>query len=250
MFGWIMLFLVIFFFVILPGIRILYEYQVGIVFRFGKYHKTIKAGFNWIIPYVDTVEVVDLRIRTIDITPHEAMTKDNVPVKVNTVVYFKVIDAVKAVLKLRDYVYAVQQYTQAAIRDVIGNEELDVILAQRDRIASEIRKIVDNETDEWGVDIISIKIQEIELPETMKRAMAKQAEAERERRAMIITSEGELSAAKNLKQAADELSRNPITLQLRTLQTLRDISKDPAQKILVVLPQDLTSTVQTILKKK
>ncbi|MEM4500222.1 MAG: slipin family protein [Candidatus Woesearchaeota archaeon] len=231
--------IIVFLAIVIPGIRIIYEYQVGIVFRFGKFSRILKPGLRFIIPYIEKVEIIDLRIRTVDIIPHEAMTKDNVPVRVNTVVYFRVIDPVKAVLRVKDYFYAVQQYTQAAIRDIIGNEELDVILAERERIAEEIRKIVDKETDEWGIDIQSIKIQEIELPESMKRAMAKQAEAERDRRAMIISSEGEFQSAKNMRLAAEELSRNPLTLQLKMLQTLKDIAKDPAQKIVVLMPNDL-----------
>lgn len=154
------------------------------------------------------------------------------------------------VIKIEDHVYAIRQYTQAALRDVIGNHELDFVLSEREKIANSIKEIVDAETSGWGVDVESIKIQEIELPAEMKRAMAKQAEAERERRAMIIASQGELSAAENLRQAAETLAQSAGALHLRTLQTIRDIAADPSEKIVLFVPSDINNTLSTIMGKK
>jgi regulator of protease activity HflC (stomatin/prohibitin superfamily) len=192
---------------------------------------------------------LDIRIKTSDIPRQEVITKDNIPLLANTVVYFKVEKPADAVIKIEDFEYAVKQYTQAALRDVVGNSELDFVLTEREKIASSIKKIVDSETSGWGVDIESIKIQEIELPAEMKRAMAKQAEAEREKRAVIISAEGELKASENLRKAADNLSKNPAAIQLRTLQTIRDIAADPSEKIVLFLPSDTTDLIKKVIKK-
>ncbi len=235
---------------LLSCIRIIYQYEKGILFRFGKYKATLNPGINFIIPVLDELRKVDMRIQTRDIPKQEVITKDNIPALVNTVVYFKIEKAEDAVLKIENYAYAVAQYTQAALRDVIGNSELDFVLTEREKIAENIKKIVDAETGEWGVDISSIKIQEIELPAEMKRAMAKQAEAERERRATIITSEGEYSASENLMKAAENLSKSKGALHLRTLQTIRDIAADPSEKIIILIPSDLQESVSSLLGKK
>jgi regulator of protease activity HflC (stomatin/prohibitin superfamily) len=178
------------------------------------------------------------------------MTKDNIPMLVNAVVYFKVLDPEAVIIKIEDYIFAIRQYTQAALRDVIGNNELDLVLTEREQIANSIKEIVDAETSGWGVDVESIKIQEVELPAEMKRAMAKQAEAERERRAMIINSEGELTASANLAQAAETLSKSTGALHLRTLQTLRDIAADPSEKIVLFIPSDLGGSISQLVNKK
>jgi regulator of protease activity HflC (stomatin/prohibitin superfamily) len=192
---------------------------------------------------------VDMRIKTADIPRQEVMTKDNIPMLVNAVVYFKVISPEDAIIKIEDYVFAVRQYTQAALRDVIGNNEMDFVLTEREQIAENIKKIVDAETSGWGVDVESIKIQEVELPAEMKRAMAKQAEAERERRAMIIASQGELSASENLRQAAENLAKSKGALHLRTLQTIRDIAADPSEKIILFVPSDLGGALSALVEK-
>ena len=176
------------------------------------------------------------------------ITKDNIPLHANTVVYYRVEKPAAAVIKIEDYEYAVMQYTQTALRDVVGNAELDFVLTEREKIADNIRRIVDAETNGWGVNIEAIKIQEIELPAEMKRAMAKQAEAERERRAMIITSDGELKASENLRKAAETLSKSSGALHLRTLQTIRDIAADPSQKIVLFLPSDLGESIKKVWK--
>ena len=230
---------------LLSGIKVILEYERLIIFRLGKYKRTIGPGVVYVLPIFEKSQKVDLRIVTADIPRQEVITRDNIPVLANTVVYFKVEKPSDAIIKIKNYAYAVRQYTQAALRDVVGNMELDSVLTERDKIASSIRELVDQETTEWGIDIKSIKIQEIELPAEMKRAMAKQAEAEREKRAAIIASEGELASAKNLAEAAKIMTSEPGALQLRTLQTIRDISQDPSEKIVIFMP----SEIGNILKK-
>ena len=215
--------LVAFFILIRSSIKVLMQYERGVVFQLGKFKFMKEPGLVFLIPILQKMEVVDMRIKTADIPRQEAMTKDNISVLVNAVVYYKVVDPKVVIVNIQDYSYAIRQYTQAALRDVIGNQEMDFVLTEREAIATDIRAIVESETSEWGLDVESIKIQEIELPAEMKRAMAKQAEAERERRAMIINSQGELTASENLAQAAENLSRNAGALHLRTLQTIRDI---------------------------
>ncbi len=232
------------------GLRLLYQYERGVVFTLGKFDGIREPGLTWILPVVQTMEKLDMRLKTADIPRQEVITKDNIPLLANTVVYFKVERPADAIIKIEDYVFAVKQYTQAALRDVIGNSELDSVLTEREKIASNIKKIVDTETSGWGVDIESIKIQEIELPAEMKRAMAKQAEAERERRAVIIASQGELSASENLRRAAENLSKSRGALHLRTLQTIRDIAADPSEKIVLFLPSDTGDIVKSIVAKK
>jgi len=223
----------------LSGIKLLYEYQRGVVFTLGRYTATLSPGLVYVVPWFQRMRKVDMRIKTADIPRQEVMTRDNIPMLVNAVVYFRVIRPADAIIKIEDYVFAVRQYTQAALRDVIGNSEMDNVLTEREEIAESIKAIVDSETSGWGVDVESIKIQEVELPAEMKRAMAKQAEAERERRAVIIASQGELAASENLRQAAENLAKSPGALHLRTLQTIRDIAADPSEKIMLFVPTEL-----------
>ena len=191
-----------------------------------------------------------MRIKTAEVPRQEVITKDNIPILVNAVVYFKVINPESVIIKIEDYVFAIRQYTQAALRDVIGNNDMDFVLQEREKVAGSIQEIVDSETSEWGLDVESIKIQEIELPAEMKRAMAKQAEAERSRRAVIIASQGELSASENLRKAAENLAKSAGALHLRTLQTIRDIAADPSEKIILFLPSDIGDTVAKVMDKK
>ncbi len=237
-------------FLLFSSIKQLYQYERGVVFTLGKFSGTRNPGLTLIFPVFQTMRKVDMRIKTADVPRQEVMTKDNIPMLVNAVVYFKVVRPEDVVIKIEDHVYAIRQYTQAALRDVIGNHELDFVLSEREKIANSIKEIVDAETSGWGVDVESIKIQEIELPAEMKRAMAKQAEAERERRAMIIASQGELSAAENLRQAAETLAQSAGALHLRTLQTIRDIAADPSEKIVLFVPSDINNTLSTIMSKK
>ena len=235
---------------LLAGIKVTMEYERIVVFRLGKYKRTLGPGLIYVTPIVESAKKVDLRIITQDIPRQEVMTKDNIPVLANTVVYFKVERPADAVIKIENYVYAVRQYTQAALRDTMGTMELDQVLIERDKIAEDIRNIVDKETSEWGIDIQGIKIQEIELPAEMKRAFAKQAEAEREKRAAIIQSEGELTASINLASAAENLSKQRGALSLRTLQTIRDIAQDPSEKIVIFMPNDISEGITEAIKKK
>ncbi|MGD2163065.1 MAG: slipin family protein, partial [Anaerolineales bacterium] len=213
----------------------------------GRYTGTRQPGLTLVFPIVQSMRKVDMRLKTAEIPRQEVMSKDNIPLLINAVVYFRVVDPQAVIIEIEDHIFAVQQYTQAALRDVIGNEEMDTVLTEREAIAGNIKKTVDAETIGWGVDVESIKIQEVELPAEMKRAMAKQAEAERERRAVIIAAEGELTASENLMQAAQKMAATPGALHLRTLQTIRDIAADPSEKIVLFVPSDLASGLSGIL---
>lgn len=171
--------------VIIRGVRLLYEYERGVVFTLGKYSCTREPGLTIVVPVIQAMQKVDMRIKTVEIPRQEVMTRDNIPMLVNAAVYFKVVKPADAIIKIEDYAFAIRQYTQAALRDVIGNSEMDFVLTERESIAQDIKEIVDAETNGWGIDVESIKIQEVELPAEMKRAMAQQAEAERERRAVV-----------------------------------------------------------------
>ncbi len=240
--------LFIFLLIILRMLRVIPEYERGVIFTLGKFSGIRNPGLTIIIPIIQRLRRVDMRLATAEVPRQEVMTKDNIPMLVNAVVYFKVIDPEAVIITIEDYIFAIRQYTQAALRDVIGNNEMDTVLMERLQIAEAIREIVDVETSDWGVNIESIKIQEMELPAEMKRAMARQAEAERERRATIIASQGELEASKNLRMAADELANSPGALHLRTLQTVRDISSDPSEKIVLFLPSDMANVAKAFHK--
>ncbi len=243
--------LVLFFIAVtfLAGIKVVLEYERLVIFRLGKYKRTIGPGLVYVFPVLESGKKVDLRIITQDIPRQEVITRDNIPVLANTVVYFKVERPEDAIIKIENYVYAVRQYTQAALRDTIGTMELDQVLTERDNIALDIREIVDKETNEWGIDIKGIKIQEIELPAEMKRAFAMQAEAEREKRAIIIKAEGEQIAAAKFAEAAKLLGKTPGGLQLRTLQTIRDIAQDPSEKIVIFMPSEIQGIASEVLKR-
>lgn len=233
---------------VLLGIKIVDQYERGVVLTLGRYSSTRKPGFNWIFPIVQKMIKVDLRVTTVDIPQQEAITKDNVPVGINAVVYFKVETAEQAVLEVQDYTYAVSQYAMAALRDIIGGVELDQLLTERESIAEEIKKIVDEATDGWGIDVTAIKMQDIELPADMKRAMAKQAESERERRAVIIKSEGELKASEKLALAAKRLKSVPGGMSLRTLETIENVQPDPSKSIIFALPVEILEGIKKLGK--
>mgnify|MGYP004631660841 CR=1 FL=1 len=222
---------VLLFVIIIPGFRIVMQYEKGIIFTLGRYTSTRDPGLRWFVPYIQTMQKIDMRIMTVDVPKQEVMTKDNIPVNINAVVYFKVNNPEKAVIQISDYVFAVIQQSQSALKDVIGTNDLDTILSERKRIGEEIKNIVDMTTDKWGIDIEAINVQEIELPEDMKRAMAKQAEAERNRRAMVISAQGEVESAQKMLEAANTLEKSPVTMQLKTLQTIKDISASQSQTI-------------------
>ncbi|MDR0955524.1 MAG: slipin family protein [Candidatus Nomurabacteria bacterium] len=237
--AWIITIIVLFVIYFLSGLKVVSQYQRGIVLTLGKFSGIKEPGWRVVWPWFQTLTRVDVRSTPIDVPKQEVITKDNVTVGVDAVVYFRVVDPAKAVLETTNYVYATTQFAQAALRDVSGNVELDGLLSRRDEISQQIKGIVDKQTEPWGVDVETVKVQNIELPEDMKRAMAKQAEAERERRAQIINADGEKAAAQTLAEAAKTLSSNSVSINLRTLNTLERISADPSQKITVLLPTDL-----------
>ena len=232
--------------IFLSGIKIVNQYQRGVVLTLGKLTGVRQPGFRFIFPIIQTVIMVDIRSTPIDVAKQEIITKDNVTAGVDAIVYFRVVDASKAVLETTNYVYATSQFAQAALRDVTGNFELDDLLSKRDEISTQIKEIVDKQTDQWGIDVEAVKIQNIELPSDMKRAMAKQAEAERERRSNIINAEGERAAAETLAEAARIIASTPGAINLRTLNTVERISTEPSQKTTILFPVELLEAVKTI----
>lgn len=244
----ILVLFVLFLLFVLPGIRVINQYERGLVLTLGQYSYTLGPGLKIIVPYVQRVIKVDIRISTADIPQQEVITRDNVPVGINAVVYFQVIKPEDAILKIQDFTYAVTQYAQTALRDVIGGVELDTLLTERQKLADEIKNIVDQETTGWGVDVTAIKIQDIELPADMKRSMAKQAEAERERRATIIRAQGELTASENLKKAMENLAGSG-AISLRTLQTIEATTANPANTVVFALPIQILEGLKALSGK-
>lgn len=227
----------------ISGVRIVNEYENGVVFRLGRFVGLKRAGFRWLIPVIERMVIIDLRTVAKDVPPQDVITRDNVSVKVNAVVYFRVINADKAVLQVENYLYATSQLAQTTLRAILGQVELDELLAERDRINREIQRVLDAHTDPWGIKVSNVEVKHIDLPTEMQRAIARQAEAERERRAKVIAAEGELQAAERLSQAADVMTRNPATLQLRYLQTLVEITGGGNQTI-IPIPLDLFRALQ------
>ncbi len=226
--------------VLLPSaLRIIPEYQRAVVFRLGRYVGTKGPGLVVVIPVIDRIYKVDLRVVTLDVPYQEVITRDNVPVKVNAVVYFRVIDPAKSVIEVENYIMATSQLSQTTLRSVVGRAELDEVLSARDKINIELQHIIDERTDPWGIKVSAVEVKELELPEGMKRAMARQAEAERERRAKVIAAEGELQAAEKLTQAALKMEDSPVTIQLRYLQTLREVAAENNSTTLFPIPIDM-----------
>jgi regulator of protease activity HflC (stomatin/prohibitin superfamily) len=235
-------------FLIIISIRILKQYEEGVVFTLGRFTGIRKAGLRFVFPIIQKMVRVDMRIRTLDIDKQQVMTKDNVPVFVNGVVFFKVLKVDDAIIKVQDYEYAMAQYAQTALRDVIGSMSLDTVLTERQQIGEEIKKIVDKETDQWGLDVQVIKLQDIEVPDDLKRIMSRQAAAEREKRAVIIKSEGDRDAAKNLAAAATTMATSKGAMQLRTLQTLDGLGPTASNTVVLALPVEVMEFFQKIAK--
>jgi regulator of protease activity HflC (stomatin/prohibitin superfamily) len=228
--------------IILPQmVRVLREYERGVIFRLGKLYGVKGPGLIFLIPIADRMVKMDLRVVTIDVSRQEMMTQDNVPVTVDAVVYFRVVEPDAAVVKVESYWKATSLIAQTTLRSVIGQAELDALLAQRDQLNQKLQEIIDRQTDPWGIKVTAVEIKDVVLPEGMKRAMAKQAESERERRAKIINSEGEFQAAEKLVQAAAMIAAQPIALQLRFLQTMREIASEHSTTTFLPLPLDLFS---------
>src|SRR5712664_738378 len=234
-----------------PAIRILREYERGVIFRLGKLLGAKGPGLIVLIPIVDRMIKMDLRVVTIDVTKQEVMTRDNVPVTVDAVVYFRVIDPMAAVVKVENFWKATSLIAQTTLRSVLGQAELDELLSHRDKINQTLQEIIDRQTDPWGIKVTSVEVKDMVLPEGMKRAMAKQAEAERERRAKIVNAEGEFQAAEKMVQAAAMISKEPIALQLRFLQTMREISSEHNTTTFLPVPIDLFSPfIKALADKK
>ena len=229
---------------VLSGIKVVNQYQRGVVLTLGKFSGVREPGLRIVLPVIQTMTLVDIRSTPIDVPKQEVITRDNVTVGVDAVVYFRVVNAPKAVLETTNYIYATSQFAQAALRDVTGNVDMDDLLAKREEISQQIKEIVDAETDKGGIDVENVKIQNIELPGDVKRAMAKQAEAERERRANIINADGERAAAETLAEAARILAETQGAINLRTLNTLERISTEPGQKTMMLFPIELIDAIR------
>lgn len=233
----------------LSGIRIIFEYKRALKFRFGKFIKTLEPGFRWIIPLVETIQIVDIRVITINITSQEVMTADNVPCSIDGVVFFKINNPEKAVLEVEEYKFAITQLAQAALRDVCGKVELDIILSKREEMGKNIKNIVDQETNEWGIEILDVKIKDIQLPENMRRMMANQAEAERTRRAKIILALAEEQAAGKLLEAGRLIDKSPSAIKLRLYQTLSNIATEKNSTIVFPFPEEMLPKHAKKIKK-
>lgn len=224
---------------IFMAVKILKEYERGVVFTLGRLGGQVGPGLVWIWPFIQRVVVVDQRTVTMDVPPQDVITKDNVSIKVNAVIYFRVVDPGKAIVKVENFLYATSQLSQTTLRSVCGEAELDELLSKREHINKRIQEILDHQTDPWGIKVIMVEVKDIDLPQEMQRAMAKQAEAERERRARVIQAEGEFQAADKLTAAANIMSQNPATMQLRYLDTLRQIATEHNSTILFPLPIEI-----------
>ncbi|HDN59019.1 MAG: slipin family protein [Candidatus Neomarinimicrobiota bacterium] len=243
--------LIIFILLILSSaIRVLKEYERGVVFRLGRLIGAKGPGLFLLIPIVDKMVKVSLRTVVMDVPPQDIITKDNVSVKVNAVVYFRVLDPSKAVVEVEDYLFATSQLAQTTLRSILGQAELDELLSEREKINANLQKILDQHTDPWGIKVSQVEIKHVDLPQDMQRAMARQAEAERERRAKIINAEGEYQAANRLLEAAEIMQQQPIALQLRYLQTLREIAAENNSTTIFPIPVDLFKPFYETLKKQ
>lgn len=243
-------FLVFLFFVFIAllaaSIRIVMQYEMGIVFTLGRFTGFKKPGLNFIVPVFQKMQKVDMRIRTIDVPDQDAVTLDNVTVKINAVLYYKVVDAMKAIVEVEEYNYATSQLAQTTMRDIAGAVSLDDLLSKRDQVSDKIQKLVDKATDPWGIKVTSVDLKHIELPQDMVRVMAKQAEAEREKRAVIIKAEGEVVASANMSKAANVLTKAPGALHLRTLQTLNDLSSDQSNTVIFAVPLEILRAFEAV----
>lgn len=236
--------LVVVVFILLGGIRIVQQYQKGVVFRLGKIISVREPGITWIIPIIDRMQKVDFRVVTLPIPPQKIITKDNVSVDVSAVAYYRIVDSIKSIVEIANVMSAIHQIAQTSVRNIVGKFQLDEILSEREQINQEIQKVLDQHTAGWGVVVPVVELKDIELPEGMQRAMARQAEAEREKRAKIIAAEGEFAAAEKLAQTADIMQAHPIALQLRNLQTMAEISSEKNSTI--IFPAQFMNTVREV----
>ena len=247
---WVIVIIVAVIVLLLPqAVRIVKEYERAVVFRLGRYIGTRGPGWVWLIPFIERPAIVDLRVVTHDVPSQEAITKDNVTIKVNAVVFFRVIDPMKAVVQVENYLNATSQISQTTLRSIVGQSELDEVLAHREKINQTLTRLIDEATDPWGVKVSTVEMKEVELPETMKRAMAAQAEAEREKRAKLIHAEGEFAASKKLAEAGHVIGAEPTALQLRYLQTLVEVASEKNSTLIFPIPIDLISAFMSSIKQ-
>lgn len=244
------IFLVVVGLFLLSGLKIITEYQRGIKFTLGKYTGIMSPGLRLIIPVIQSMERVDIRVKAVDVPDQDCMTKDNISVNVNAVIYYKINDASKSILEVENYYHATSQLAQTTMRNIVGEVELDELLSNRDEVSRKIREIIDKATDPWGIKVDAVELKDVVLPVDMKRTMSKQAEAEREKRAVIIKAEGEKVAADNLSKAAKMLSSSTGALHLRTLQSMNDISSDQSNTIVFAVPLEVLRAFEGIAKKK
>jgi regulator of protease activity HflC (stomatin/prohibitin superfamily) len=235
--------------VVLSSIRQINQYQRGVKFTLGKFTSIMEPGWRIVWPIIQTYQKVDIRTKAVDVPDQNAITRDNVTVKVNAVIYYKVSDSEKAIIEVEDFQYAISQYAQTTMRNIVGEVTLDELLSSRDKIAERIREIVDKETDAWGLKVQNVELKDVSLPGEMERTIGKQAEAEREKRAVIINSEGELAASQNLAKAAEILSATPGALHLRTLQSINDMSSDQSNTVVYMIPTEALRALEGLIKK-
>ena len=240
--------LIILLIIILKSIVQVNEYERGIKFSFGKFNKTMNPGWNFVIPIFQSYKKVDIRTKAVDVPEQDAITKDNVSVRINAVIYYKIFDASKAILEVENFYYAVSQLAQTTMRNVVGSVSLDELLAEREKLSESICKIIDEATDPWGIKVENVELKDVSLPEEMKRVIARAAEAERERAAVIKKAQGEVEAAKNLAEAANTMASTPGALHLRTLSTISDISSNQSNTILMCLPIEILEAFKAVAK--
>ncbi len=246
----VIFFLVLIGFIILISLKQINQYERGVKFTMGKYSGIMEPGWKILIPIFQSYKKVDMRVKAVDVPDQKAITRDNVSVTVNAVIYYKVMMAEKAVIEVENFYYAISQYAQTTMRNIVGEVTLDELLSKRDQIADRIREIVDKETDEWGLKVNNVELKDVSLPESMERTIAKQAEAEREKRAVIINSEGELAAAENISKAATMLAASDGALHLRTLQAINDLSSDQSNTVVVLTPVEILRAFDGFNKNK
>ena len=235
--------------VILSSVKQIDEYERGIKFTRGKFSKIMNPGWNIVLPIFQSFKKVDIRTKAVDVPEQDAITKDNVSVRINAVIYYKIFDASKAILAVENFYYAVSQLAQTTMRNAVGEVDLDELLSERETISDKICAIIDKATDPWGIKVENVELKDVALPEEMKRVIARVAEAEREKRAVITKAEGEVEASNNLAIAADNMAKNPVAVHLRTLETINDLSSDQSNTVIFALPIDVLKTFDTYNKK-
>ncbi len=236
--------------IILSSLKVVKQYERGVLFTLGKYSGKMDPGLRLVFPVIQAWERVDLRVKAVDVPDQECITKDNVSVKVNAVIYYKVSDAAKAIIEVESFYYAISQLAQTTMRNVVGEVSLDDLLGERDKISERISEIVDKLTDPWGIKVESVDLKDVVLPENLKRTIGKQAEAEREKRSVIIKAEGEVIASTNMAKAADTLAKSSGALHLRTLQSINDISSDQSNTVVFAVPLEILNAFKGFKKKE